>query len=154
MPPQHIHRDHDEVFLVTQGKLCFTSGAESVDVEAGSCVTVPAGTAHTFQGSEASVVIFDLVIDEPHWRVGLMINAYDENNKRLLNVAMTRARDARSFGRRAGFSLPEMLIVLVILGIIAAFATPAIASTVRHQRVNKAAALIASRAASFRSGCV
>src|SRR3989441_6756648 len=48
MPPQHVHRDHDEVFIVTQGKLRFTSGAENVDVEAGSCVTVPAGTAHTF----------------------------------------------------------------------------------------------------------
>src|SRR3989475_12737488 len=48
MPPQHVHRDHDEVFIVTQGKLRFTSGAENVDVEAGSCVTVPAGTPHTF----------------------------------------------------------------------------------------------------------
>ena len=48
MPPQHIHRDHDEVFIVTQGMLRFTSGAENVDVEAGSCVTVPVGTPHTF----------------------------------------------------------------------------------------------------------
>jgi mannose-6-phosphate isomerase-like protein (cupin superfamily) len=48
MPPQHVDRDHDEVFIVTQGKLRFTSGAENVDVEAGSRVTVPAGTAHTF----------------------------------------------------------------------------------------------------------
>jgi len=47
-PPQHRHRDHDETFIVTEGKLRFTSGADSVDVEAGSCVTVPAGTAHTF----------------------------------------------------------------------------------------------------------
>ena len=47
-PPQHVHRDHDEIFIVTQGKLRFTSGADSVDVEAGSCVTVPPGTPHTF----------------------------------------------------------------------------------------------------------
>lgn len=47
-PPQHIHRDHDEIFLVTAGTLRFTSGADSVDVEAGSVVTVPAGTPHTF----------------------------------------------------------------------------------------------------------
>jgi type II secretion system protein H len=57
---------------------------------------------------------------------------------------MTRTRTARSIGRTAGFSLPELLIVVVILGIVAAFATPAIASTVRHQRVNRAAALIAA----------
>src|SRR5439155_259976 len=42
------HRDHDEVFIVTQGMLRFTSATENVDVEAGACVTVPAGTAHTF----------------------------------------------------------------------------------------------------------
>jgi mannose-6-phosphate isomerase-like protein (cupin superfamily) len=48
MPPQHVHRDHDEVFIVTQGKLRFTSGAESFDAEAGSCVTVPPATPHTF----------------------------------------------------------------------------------------------------------
>lgn len=48
MPPQHIHRDHDEIFIVTAGKLRFTSAAESVDVEAGSYVTVAPGTPHTF----------------------------------------------------------------------------------------------------------
>ena len=47
-PPQHVHREHDEVFIVTRGKLRFTSGTDSVDVEAGSCVTVPPGTPHTF----------------------------------------------------------------------------------------------------------
>jgi mannose-6-phosphate isomerase-like protein (cupin superfamily) len=47
-PPQHVHREHDEMFIVTEGKLRFTSGADSVDAEAGSCVTVPAGTPHTF----------------------------------------------------------------------------------------------------------
>ena len=30
MPPQHVHRDHDELFIVTHGKLRFTSGADSV----------------------------------------------------------------------------------------------------------------------------
>ena len=47
-PPEHIHRKHDEVFIVTQGRLRFTAGGEAVDVGAGACVTVPAGTAHTF----------------------------------------------------------------------------------------------------------
>jgi mannose-6-phosphate isomerase-like protein (cupin superfamily) len=47
-PPQHIHRQHDEIFIVTKGKLRFTSGDQSVDVDAGSCVTVPPGTPHTF----------------------------------------------------------------------------------------------------------
>lgn len=47
-PPQHIHREHDEIFIVTRGRFRFTSGDASVEASAGSCVTVPAGTAHTF----------------------------------------------------------------------------------------------------------
>ncbi len=47
-PPQHVHREHDEIFIVTRGKLRFTSGDDSVDAEAGSCVTIPPGTPHTF----------------------------------------------------------------------------------------------------------
>jgi hypothetical protein len=51
-----------------------------------------AGTVHNLQGSEASVVIFDLVNDEPQWRVGMFIQKYDDMTRRLLNVALTRAR--------------------------------------------------------------
>jgi hypothetical protein len=51
---------------------------------------VVAGTAHTFQGSEAPIVIFDLVVDEPHWKVALFMASRDEDNRRLLNVALTR----------------------------------------------------------------
>ena len=47
-PPQHVHRDHDEVFIVMEGKLRFTSEGEDSDAGAGSCVTVAAGTPHTF----------------------------------------------------------------------------------------------------------
>jgi mannose-6-phosphate isomerase-like protein (cupin superfamily) len=47
-PPQHIHRKHDEIFIITKGRLRFTSGDQTVDVGAGSCVTVPPGTPHTF----------------------------------------------------------------------------------------------------------
>jgi KaiC/GvpD/RAD55 family RecA-like ATPase len=53
---------------------------------------VVAGTAHSFQGSEADVVIFDTVVDEPHWRVNLFMPSLDEELKCLLNVALTRAK--------------------------------------------------------------
>jgi mannose-6-phosphate isomerase-like protein (cupin superfamily) len=48
IPPPHIHREHDELFIVTAGRLRFTSGDDSFDVGQGACVTVPAGVAHTF----------------------------------------------------------------------------------------------------------
>jgi hypothetical protein len=53
---------------------------------------VVAGTAHSFQGSEADVVILDLVNDEPHWKVGMFMPQNDDQWRRLLNVAVTRAR--------------------------------------------------------------
>jgi len=46
--PTHVHRAHDEVFIVTAGALRFRSGEESVDVEAGSVVVIPPGVPHTF----------------------------------------------------------------------------------------------------------
>jgi len=48
VPPEHIHREHDEVFIVTRGRLRFSAGGEAADAGAGSCVIVPAGTPHTF----------------------------------------------------------------------------------------------------------
>lgn len=64
-PPQHIHREHDEVFIVTQGMLRFTSGTDNVDVAAGACVTVPSGTAHTFSNpfDESAIFICTLTPD-------------------------------------------------------------------------------------------
>jgi hypothetical protein len=53
---------------------------------------VVAGTAHSFQGSEAEVVIFDLVADEPHWRVNLFDPKRDQDMRRLLNVGLSRAK--------------------------------------------------------------
>lgn len=53
---------------------------------------VVAGTVHSFQGTESDVVIFDLVNDEPHWRVGLFMPQNDKDIKRLFNVSVTRAK--------------------------------------------------------------
>jgi hypothetical protein len=55
---------------------------------------VRAGTVHTFQGSEADVVILDLVNDEPHWRVRMFTPGEEpeQDTRRLINVAVTRAR--------------------------------------------------------------
>lgn len=53
---------------------------------------VRAGTTHTFQGSEAPVMIFDFVNDEPHWKVAMFTPDRSEDFRRLLNVALTRAQ--------------------------------------------------------------
>ena len=55
---------------------------------------IQAGTIHSFQGGEADVVIFDLVIDEPHWKANLFINTpeVNDNLRKMFNVAVTRAK--------------------------------------------------------------
>jgi prepilin-type N-terminal cleavage/methylation domain-containing protein len=45
---------------------------------------------------------------------------------------------------RRGFSMFEMITVVVILGILAAMLGPAMARIIRHNRVNRAATVIAS----------
>lgn len=53
---------------------------------------VDVGTVHTFQGSEAELIIFDSVLDEPYWTARLCNPSQSEEVKRDLNVALTRAR--------------------------------------------------------------
>lgn len=54
---------------------------------------IQAGTVHSFQGMEADIVIFDLVLDEPDQKAMLFKQeTNDLEIKRMLNVAVTRAR--------------------------------------------------------------
>lgn len=55
---------------------------------------IRAGTIHSFQGSEADIVIFDLVIDEPHWKANLFLpdREANDNLRKMFNVAVTRAK--------------------------------------------------------------
>lgn len=53
---------------------------------------VRAGTVHGFQASDADAVILDLVDDEPGWKTAMLMADYDHDVRRLLNVAITRAK--------------------------------------------------------------
>ena len=55
---------------------------------------IRAGTIHSFQGSEADIVIFDFVIDEPHWKANLFMTdkAVNDDLRKMFNVAVTRAK--------------------------------------------------------------
>ena len=51
-PPQHIHREHDEMFYVLTGTVRFTSGIQDVLASEGSLVTAPIGEPHTFGNAD------------------------------------------------------------------------------------------------------
>jgi prepilin-type N-terminal cleavage/methylation domain-containing protein len=57
-------------------------------------------------------------------------------------MAKTTSKNAYSSPR--GFSIFELLIVVIILGVMAAMAGPAMSRITRHNRVNRAATVIAS----------
>lgn len=47
-PPQHVHRKHDEGFLVISGTMRFTVEGTFHDVAAGSYIAVPRDVPHSF----------------------------------------------------------------------------------------------------------
>jgi mannose-6-phosphate isomerase-like protein (cupin superfamily) len=47
-PPQHIHREHDECFLILTGTVKFTSGHDELLATSGALVTAPIGVPHAF----------------------------------------------------------------------------------------------------------
>ncbi len=47
-PPPHVHRHHDELFYVLEGRVGFLLEEEAVDAPAGTVVLVPRGTRHGF----------------------------------------------------------------------------------------------------------
>jgi len=51
-PPQHIHREHDEIFYVLSGTVRFTSGISDLLAPAGSLVTAPIGQPHSFGNAD------------------------------------------------------------------------------------------------------
>jgi mannose-6-phosphate isomerase-like protein (cupin superfamily) len=59
VPPPHIHREHDEIFYILEGRFSFIIGHATKDAGAGSLVWVPRGTRHGFSvqpGSRALLV--------------------------------------------------------------------------------------------------
>jgi quercetin dioxygenase-like cupin family protein len=56
--PPHLHRMHDETFLVISGKLRFGAGNDSYDVAAGEYVVVPIGAPHKFTNPFDETAVF------------------------------------------------------------------------------------------------
>ena len=87
-PPQHVHHEHDEIFIVTAGKMRFTSGDEDVDVEAGTVVVVPIGVPHTFSNPfDQTAVFVGTLTPDLYVQYFRDISKLPRNDQGLLNPA-------------------------------------------------------------------
>jgi prepilin-type N-terminal cleavage/methylation domain-containing protein len=60
----------------------------------------------------------------------------------MMPKSYRRISRLRSPAARTGFSMLEMLVVVIILGILVAIAVPKMAMIMRHERVNRAAQVL------------
>jgi len=49
VPPPHVHREHDEIFYILEGRFSFVIGNATQEAGKGSLVWVPRGTRHGFR---------------------------------------------------------------------------------------------------------
>ena len=60
----------------------------------------------------------------------------------LLQTSTRSSQRRRASAHRPGFSMLEMLVVVIIIGILVAIAIPKMARIIRHERVNRAAQVV------------
>jgi mannose-6-phosphate isomerase-like protein (cupin superfamily) len=48
-PPPHVHREHEELFYVLEGRYVFTREREEVELMPGESIVIPRGTRHVFR---------------------------------------------------------------------------------------------------------
>ena len=71
---------------------------------------ISAGTVHSFQGNEADVVIFDLVVDEPHWKCNLFMpdDQLDVISKQITGELIDDNADIKKAVSDAFSHMPDM----------------------------------------------
>ena len=48
-PPPHVHREHEELFYVVEGRYLFFRDRDELELEPGGSIVVPRGTRHRFR---------------------------------------------------------------------------------------------------------
>lgn len=66
-PPEHVHRNEDEFFVVLDGEMKFLTGGEEILAGAGACAYLPRAVPHTFQvlSESARMLTIAAVFSEP-----------------------------------------------------------------------------------------
>jgi mannose-6-phosphate isomerase-like protein (cupin superfamily) len=54
----HVHREHDDLFFVTEGTLAFEIDGETFEAPAGSFVAIPRGLAHRWWNARSEPATF------------------------------------------------------------------------------------------------
>jgi quercetin dioxygenase-like cupin family protein len=62
-PPPHLHRREDEAFYVLEGDLAFQADGRNFPAAAGSWVTLPKGSLHTFKNTGPTTARMLIVVN-------------------------------------------------------------------------------------------
>jgi quercetin dioxygenase-like cupin family protein len=57
IPPPHVHREHDEIFIILTGAFRFVLGQHAAEAPQGAVVLVPRGTRHGFTCEPGSTAL-------------------------------------------------------------------------------------------------
>lgn len=58
IPPPHLHKQHDEVFFISEGTFRFVLGHDTVEAPRGAIVVVPRGWRHGFTPGPGARALF------------------------------------------------------------------------------------------------
>jgi len=95
VPPPHSHSRNEECVYVLEGRLRYTVGSTSSDLEPGECMHTPKGTVHAFSNPFTSVARALIVqspdIGEQYFRdIASVVNASGPPDTAALVAVMSR----------------------------------------------------------------
>jgi uncharacterized cupin superfamily protein len=95
VPPPHSHSRNEECVYVLDGRLRYTVGSASRDLEPGECMHTPKGTVHAFSNPFTSIARALIVqspdIGEQYFRdIASVVNASGPPDKAALVAVMSR----------------------------------------------------------------
>jgi mannose-6-phosphate isomerase-like protein (cupin superfamily) len=61
-PPPHVHREHEELFYVLEGRYVFVRDRDEIDLVPGQSIVIPRGTRHHFRTQVAPARTLILIV--------------------------------------------------------------------------------------------
>lgn len=92
-PPPHIHRREDETFHVLEGELTFQVDGRTIEATAGTFVTLPRGSLHTFKNTGMTTAKMLITVNPSGLELFLAEAGYPSKEESVSQVAVEKLLD-------------------------------------------------------------